>query len=47
MIELCKLIRMNNKALTTIKLQNNRRDISTLICQQMCESLEEIIYNQI
>ena len=44
MIELCKLIKMNNKCLTTIKLQNNRRDISTLICQQICESLQENEY---
>merc|ERR1712218_354425 len=44
MINLCKLIRINNNTLKTIKLQNNRRDISTLICQQICESLEENEY---
>ena len=44
MIALCSLIRMNQSMLTTIKLQNNRKDISTLICQQICEALEQNEY---
>lgn len=41
MIALCKLIRINDPTLTMIKLQNNRRDISTNVCQQICEALEQ------
>jgi len=40
MMALCRLIRLNHDTLTQIKLQNNRRDISTLICQQICEALD-------
>lgn len=40
MMALCRLIRLNHGTLTQIKLQNNRRDISTLICQQVCEALD-------
>eukprot|EP01083_Nonionella_stella_P159332 519661_1 len=44
MLSLSKLIRMNHGALNTVKLQNNRRDISTLVCQQICEALQQNEY---
>ena len=37
---LCRLIRLNDECLTQIKLQNNRRDISTLICQELCSAMD-------
>ena len=39
MLSLCKLIEANNKCLTHIKLQNNKKDISTQVCEKMCEAL--------
>merc|ERR1712110_1059490 len=39
MLSLCRLIESNNKSLTHIKLQNNKKDISTEVCQKMCEAL--------
>eukprot|EP01084_Bolivina_argentea_P042588 78532_1 len=41
MVSLIELVEMNHGVLSTIKLQNNRKDISTAVCQQMCESLEQ------
>merc|ERR1712154_723785 len=40
MLSLCKLIQKNGKYLTHIKLQNNRKDISTPVCEEMCNALQ-------
>eukprot|EP01083_Nonionella_stella_P026682 73527_1 len=44
MMSLCGLIRRNYDVLHTIKLQNNRDDISTTVCEEMCKSLEQNEY---
>merc|ERR1711971_1492449 len=41
MRSLCGLIRTNHRMLTQIKIQNNRKDISTAVCQQICEALQQ------
>ncbi len=41
MQSLCALIRRNDRSLTHIKLQNNRKDISTAVCEQLCDALQQ------
>ena len=38
---LCKLIELNLDCLIVIKLYNNKKDVSTAVCNQMLESLEK------
>eukprot|EP01083_Nonionella_stella_P094704 265791_1 len=40
MLCLCELMKANNEYLKVIKLQNNRKDISTSVCQEICTALE-------